>query len=88
MYLESDRPLPIGTTIVIRTRDCDTSDNRDDSSIAGGPAPYFCKGRQLTSEVCRELKTLVVAKVNRCEDCGDLNSERYGIGVNYISPDV
>ena len=88
MYFESDKPLPIGTTIVIRTRGCDTSGNRDDSSFARGPAPYFCKDKQLTSDVCRELKTLVVAKVNRCEDCGDLNSERYGIGVHYISPAV
>ena len=88
MYFESDRPLPPGTTIVIRTLDCNTAGDRDGCSFERGPAAYYCKDNQLTSEVCRELKTLVVAEVNRCENCKDLNRERYGIGVNYISPAV
>jgi hypothetical protein len=30
----------------------------------------------------------VVAEAKRCENCRDLNRERYGIGVHYISPAV
>lgn len=88
MYFESDRPLPPGTTIVIRTLDCNNAGDRDGGSFERGPAAYYCKDNQLTSEVCRELKTLVVAEVNRCENCKDFSRERYGIGVNYISPAV
>ena len=88
MYFESDRPLPPGTTIVIRTLDCETADNRYGSSFERGPAAYYCKDTQLPSEACQELKTLVVAEVKRCENCKDLNRERYGIGVHYISPAV
>ena len=89
MYFESDRALPPGTTIVIRTLDCETADdNRYGSSFEKGPAAYYCKDTQLPSEACRELKTLVVAEVNRCENCKGLNRERYGIGVHYISPAV
>jgi len=87
MYFESDRPLSIGTTIVIRYLGCD-ADNRDSSSLDGEPASYYCKDSKLVSEACREIKTLVVAEVKRCENCNDLNKERYGIGVHYISPAV
>lgn len=88
IYFESDRPLPPGTTIVIRTLDCETADNRYGSSFERGPAAYYCKNTQPPSEECQELKTLVVAEVNRCENCKDLNRERYGIGVRYISSAV
>jgi len=88
MYFESDRPLPPGTTIVIRTLGCNNASDRDGGSFERGSAAYYSKDTQLTSEVCRELKTLVVAEVNRCENCKDLNRERYGIGVHYISPAV
>jgi len=88
IYFESDRPLPPGTTIVIRTLDCETSDNRYGSSFEGGPAAYYCKNTQPRSEECQELKTLVVAEVNRCENCKDLNREHYGIGVHFISSAV
>ena len=89
MYLETDRPLPPGTTIVIRTLDCDVADNRYGSSFArAGPAAYYCKAAQLLPEACRELNTLVVAEVKRCENCSDLNRERYGIGLQYIRPAV
>jgi len=88
MYFESDRPLPPGTTIVIRTLGCDTADNRHGSSFERGPAAYYCKDTQPPSEACQELKTLVVAEAKRCENCRDLNRERYGIGVHYISPAV
>jgi hypothetical protein len=88
MYFESDRPLTPGTTIVIRIPDCDTANNRHGSSIETGPAAYYCKDTQLPSEACRELKTLVVAEVKRCENCKDLDRERFGIGVHYISPPV
>jgi hypothetical protein len=88
MYFESDRPLPPGTIIVIRTLDRKTADNRYGSSFEKGSAAHYCKNTQLPSEACRELKTIVVAEVNRCENCKDLNRERYGIGVYYISPAV
>ena len=86
IYFESDRPLPPGTTIVIRTLDCEITDNLDSSSFERGPAAYYCKNTQPPSEECQELKTLVVAEVKRCENCKDPKRERYGIGVNYISP--
>ena len=82
MYFESDRPLPPGTTIVIRTLDCETADNRYGSSFERGPAAYYCKDAQLPSEACQDLKTLVVAEVKRCENCKDLNR------MHYISPAV
>ena len=88
IYFESDRPLPQGTTIVIRTLDCETTDNRYGSSFEKGPAAYYCKKTLPPSKECQELKTLVVAEVNRCENCKDLNMERYGIGVHYIGPAV
>ena len=88
MYFESNRPLPPGTTIVVRTLGCNTAGDRDGCGFEREPAAYYSKDTQLTSEVCRELKTLVVAEVNRCENCKDLNRERYGIGVHYISPAV
>jgi hypothetical protein len=87
MYFESDRPLPPGTTIVIRSLGCDAG-NRYGSSLERGPAAYYCKDIKLISEACQELKNLVVAEVKRCENCEDLNRERYGIGVHYISPAV
>ena len=64
MYFESDRPLPPGTTLVIRTLGCNTVGDRDSGSFERRPSAYYCKDNQLTSEVCRELKTLVVAEVN------------------------
>jgi len=88
MYFESDRPLTPGTTIVIRTPGCDTAEEYYGGSFEGGPAAYFCKDTRPTSEVCRELKILVVAEVKRCEDHSDENRERYGIGVHFISPAV
>ena len=88
MYFESDRPLPPGTTIVIRTLGCDTADNRYGSSLERGPAVYYCKDTQQPSEECQEIKTLVVAEVKRCENCKDLNSEHYGIAVHYMGPAV
>ena len=88
IYFESDRPLPPGTTIVIRTLDCETADNRHGSSIERGPAAYYCKNSQPFSEECQELKTLVVAEVNRCENCEDQNRKHYGIGVHFVSSDV
>ena len=84
IYFDSDRPLPPGTTIVIRTLDCETVDNRDDSNSARGPAPYYCKNIKARSEECQELKTHAVAEVKRCENCNDLNREGYGIGAHYI----
>jgi hypothetical protein len=88
MYFETDRPLPPGTTIVIRTLSCDVADNRYDNSFERGSAAYYCKDAQLLSEACQELKTVVVAEVKRCENCKDLNRESYGIGVHYLSPAV
>jgi len=88
IYFESDRPLPPGTTIVIRTLDCEITDNRYDSSFERGPAAYYCKNAQPPSEECQELKTLVVAEVNRCANCKDLNREHYGIGVHFVSSAV
>jgi len=88
IYFESDRPLPPGTTIVIKTLECETANNRDGSSFERGPAAYYCKNTQPPSEECQELKTLVVAEVNRCENCKDLNREHYGIGVHFISSAV
>lgn len=84
MYFETDKPLPPGTTIVIRALGCDVADNGIGSSLKSGPAAFYCKNTQLPSEACRELKTLVVAEVKRCENCKDLDRERYGIGVQYI----
>jgi hypothetical protein len=88
MYFESDRPLPSGTTIVIRALGCHTADNRDGGGIEKKPSAFYCKDTQPTSEVCQELKTLVVAEVKRCDNCKDLKTERYGIGVQYIRPAV
>ena len=88
IYFESDRPLRPGTTIVIRTLDCETTDYRYDSSIERGPAAYYCKNSKPLSEECQELKTLVVAEVNRCESCKDLKRKHYGIGVHFVSPAV
>ena len=87
MYFESDRTLSPGTIIVIRNFGCDT-DNRYSNRFESGPVAYFCKDTQLLSEACQELKMLVVAEVKRCENCKDLNSEHYGIGVHYITPAV
>jgi len=86
MYFESDRPLTPGTIIVIRTPDCDTADEYHGRSFEGGSAAYFCKDTRQTSKECRELKTLVVAEVKRCEDHSEVKRERYGIGVHFISP--
>ncbi|MGD8212157.1 MAG: hypothetical protein PVF32_20005 [Desulfobacterales bacterium] len=88
IYFESDRPLSLGTIIVIRTLDCETDDNLDGGSFEGGPAAYYCKNTQPRSEECQELKTLVVAEVNRCENCKDLERKNYGIGVNFVNPAV
>ena len=75
-----------GTIILIRTLGCDI-ENRYSNRFERGPTAYFCKDAELISEACKELKTLVVAEVKRCENCRDL-SEYYGIGVHYISPAV
>jgi len=88
MYFETDRPLPPGTTIVTRTQDCDDVDSSEGGNSEAGPAAYYCKAVQLLPEACRELNTLVVAEVKRCEDCSDLSRERYGIGVQYMHPAV
>ena len=88
MYFESNRSLTPGTTIVIRTLSCDTAGGRDAGSFAPGPEPFHCEDSRLKSEACREIKTLVVAQVKRCENCNVINEERYGIGVHYISPAV
>lgn len=88
MYFESDRPLPSGTTIVIRALGCHTTDNLGSGGIEGKPSAFYCKDTQLNSELCQELKTLVVAEVKRCDDCKDFKTERYGIGVQYIRPAV
>ncbi|MEX1327601.1 MAG: hypothetical protein AB1Z29_12420 [Desulfobacterales bacterium] len=88
IYFESDRPLPLGTTIVIRTLDCEATDNRDGSSFERGPAAYYCKSTHPPSEECQELKTHGVAEVKRCENCKDLNRKRYGIGAHFIRPAV
>lgn len=88
IYFESDRPLSPGTIIVIRTLDCEITDNLDGSSFEGGPAAYYCKKTPQPSKECQELKTLVVAEVNRCENCKDLNRKHYGIGVHFVSPAV
>jgi len=88
MYFEADRPLPPGTIIVIRTLDCDTAGKPLGGSLARGPAAYYCKNTPVPSEACRELNTLVVAEVKRCEHCDDPDRERYGIGVHYVSPAV
>ena len=87
MYFKSDRALPPGTIILIRSLGCDV-ENQYRSSFALAPAAYYCEDTQLLSDACKELKTLVVAEVNRCENCKDLNSEYYGIGVHYIRPAV
>ena len=88
MYFESDRPLPPGTTIVIRMLGCDIANVQYGSSFERGPAADYCKDTQLPSEACQELKTLVVAEVKHCENCKDLNRERYGIGVHYMGPAI
>ena len=88
MFFETDRPLPPGTTIVIRTLGCDTAGNRYGSEFESGPAAFYCKDSQQPSESCKELKMLVVAEVKRCENCKDMNREYYGIGVHYMSPAV
>lgn len=88
MYFETDRPLPPGTAIVIRTRECDDVDHPDGSRPERAAAAYYCKAAQLLPAACRELNTLVVAEVKRCEDCSDLDRERYGIGVQYMRPAV
>ena len=88
MYFESNRPLPPGTTIVIRALSCNIAGDLYGGSYQRGPAPYYCQDIQLISEVCRELKTLVVAEVNRCANCKDLNREHYGIGVHFVSSAV
>ena len=87
MYFESNRPLPPGTTIAIKTPVCD-ADNRYDRSFVTRPAADHRQDTQLPSEACQELKTIVVAEVKRCENCNDLNREHYGIGLHYISPAV
>jgi hypothetical protein len=88
MYFESNRPLSPGTNIVIRTLGCDTAGNRYGGSFDRGPAADDRKDTQLPSEACWELKTLVVAEVKRCVNSKDLNREKYGVAVHYISPAV
>ncbi len=88
MFFETDRPLPLGTTIVIRTLGCAIAGNRYGSGFESGPAGFYCKDAQPPSESCKELKTIVVAEVKRCENCKDLNREYYGIGVHYMNPAV
>lgn len=88
IYFESERPLSPGTAIVIRTLGCNTADSHGRGGFERGPLSYYCKDTQRTSEVCRELKTLVVAEVKRCEPFKDLKRNRYGIGVRYVSPAV
>jgi hypothetical protein len=87
MYFKSDRTLSPGTIILIRTLGCDIK-NGYSNRFERGPTAYLCKDAELISEACKELKTLVVAEVKRCENCKDLNREYYGIGVHYISPAV
>ena len=88
MFFETDRPLPTGTTIVIRTLGCDITGSRIGNGFESGPAPFYCRDAQPPSDSCKQLKNLVVAEVKRCENCKDLNREYYGIGVHYMSPAV
>ncbi len=88
MYFESDRPLPSGSTIVIRALGCHTSEDLWGGGIKGKPSAFYCKETQLNSELCQELKTLVVAEVKRCDKSKDSKTEHYGIGVQYICPAV
>ena len=88
MYFESDRPLSPGTSIVIRAMEWNTADNFGRGSFEGVPVANNSKNPQRTSDVCRELKTLVISEVTRCEPSKNLKRERYGIGVRYVSPAV
>ena len=84
MYFESDRPLAPGTTIIIRTQSCDHAAGPDSTGYEKGPTPYYCRDTQSVSEACRELKTIGVAEVKRCETRPDSKPDRYGIAVHYI----
>jgi hypothetical protein len=88
MYFESDRPLSPGTSIVIRAMEWNTADNFGRGSFEIRPVANNSKNPQRTSEICRELKTLVISEVTRCEPSKNPKRERYGIGVRYVNPAV
>lgn len=88
MYFESDKPISPGTSIVIRAMKWNAADNCGRGGFEGRLVANYRKSTQWTSEVCREIKTLVVAEVTRCESFKDPKRERYGIGVRYVSPAV
>lgn len=81
MFFESDRDLRIGTSVVLRPLDCGTESDGD----SGLPRPYYCAGKAVPTEACRELRIHTVAKVNRSTNLGSRNGiPRYGIAVEFL----
>jgi len=83
MYIESRKALKPGTLIQIRPLGCESPQAQRESS-----APYYCAGPAPEEAECRQLKTLVVAEVKRCDELGAADDPRYGLAVHYISPAV
>ncbi len=88
MYFESDRSLSPGTVILIKTLGCDDPGDREAGSFEGAPVPYYCRDFRLSSEACRDLKSIAVAEVRRCEICRGNCRGHFGISVQYAAPPV
>jgi len=83
MYIESRKALNPGTLIQIRPFDCQAPDTSSRSLN-----PYYCAGSVPETPECRQLKTLVLGEVKRCEELGSAENPRYGLAVRYVSPAV
>lgn len=85
MYFESLTALAPGAYIVIRTTGCGAA---DETGAEGGAAPYYCRTPSPANDPCREVKTLVAARVKRCVPLAHADGPAYGIAVHYIEPAV
>lgn len=88
MYFETDRVLSPGTLIVIQPLTCEEDDSCGTESSRDMLAASERGDARSNFTACRQLKTLVVAQVKRCEKVHVAELECYGIGVNYVSPAV
>ena len=84
MYFETDRTISPGTLIVIQPLACGCVSSWDISAHSYRADAENGEG----SAACRQLKTLVVAQVKRCEKVSLAELECQGIAVHYVSPAV
>ncbi|MFZ7124983.1 MAG: hypothetical protein ACOWWM_02370 [Desulfobacterales bacterium] len=84
MYFESEKPVRIGSTIVIRPIGCQESEAAGDFGWVTIARSDVCGEPEAEAPPCREMKSMVMAEVKRCERIG-AGMDVYGIGVCYVA---